>query len=159
MTEPLEIKDGGGFLDRDALGLSEEQYCGLVKTLALLESGALDHENEEYGIARFDMRNWNSPMSMQNGNCGTVCCIGGTASHLMGSPNLYNDFTENDESCPYSLFERPNLLRVFYPNKEYFGRRDHPGWRATPQQAAMVLRHYLTTGKGDWDLPFQKSGG
>ena len=55
MDEP-ELTLEGKFLDHQALGLTEPQYCGLVKTLAWLEAGKLDHKNDK--IARFDMRRW-----------------------------------------------------------------------------------------------------
>jgi len=143
MTEP-ELKSAN-FLPRETLGLSEPQYCGLVKTLALLESGELDHWNPELGFSHFDMAVWQKPATH---NCGSVCCLGGTASMLMGRHNIYGPGS-------WLCTNRPELFRVFYPNGEFFSRR-HPGWHGTTKEAAMVLRHYLETGNGNWDLPYRK---
>lgn len=115
MSAELELV-GGKFLSADNLGISEAHRCALLKTLALLEAGVLDDENEH--TAGFSMGVW--------GDCGTVCCIGGTAEAISGL-----DFR--------SLSFQPQLAALFCP----------PGWssgRDTTKQAAIALRGYLETG-------------
>lgn len=150
MSEKPELElDSTNFLSARKLKLTQDQYCGLVKTLALLESGALDHENKEYDIASFDMNHWIWPYSGVTTNCGSVCCIGGTAATVMGNRNLYG--------IAGTRMIGTELMNVFYPGGEVSGnKRTHRGWAATPKEAAMVLRHYLETGKADWDLPYRK---
>jgi len=135
MSEELKLE--GKFLDAKTLGLTEKQYCGLIQTLAWLEAGKLDHENEK-GITRFDMGHWR-----QYTSCGTVCCIGGTAEVLAG--------------LPYGgMFAKGNqeLRNLFYPGSSKWRAVTyplHPGWMASTAQAAVALRSYLETGKADWN--------
>jgi len=151
----------GNFLDAKTLDLNEDQYCGLMKTLALLESGALDHENEY--ISEFNMQKW-------SGRCGTACCIGGTATAVMGKGNLYGNTGLSNTIYQAILGRDPpwvsqndvpeELSKVFYPGSDaqrFSGpSNNHPGWNATTKEAAQVLRHYMETGKGDWDIPYRK---
>lgn len=143
MSEELELE--GKFLDAQTLGLSEEQRCGLVKTLAWLEAGKLDHENEAK-IERFDMGHWRLPTYKRTEGiyteCGTVCCIGGPAEVLMGMPKFGMSGGAPQE-----------LNALFYPGQHRDGRDRpmHPGWKASTAQAAVALRGYLETGKTDWN--------
>jgi hypothetical protein len=134
MSEELELE--GKFKTADELGLSEKQYCGLVQTLAWLEAGKLDHENEK--TRGFDMEMW-------GGKCGSVCCIGGTAEVLGGLDRA---------SLNQRAFNGSELGALFYPGGKMLGgayNERHPGWRASTAQAAVALRGYLETGRTDWD--------
>jgi len=144
MSEELELK--GKFLSAKKLKLSKKQRCALLKTLAWLEAGKLDHENERN--LTFDMKHWNQGSYTRNGkNCGTVCCIGGAAS-ILGDNAMYA-FMRG-----YITKELGNL---FYPGGGATGLgwvdegKKHPGWSASTAQAAVALRGYLETGKTDWD--------
>lgn len=148
MMDGIELKDATDFLGAEKLGLTQDQYCGLVKTLALLEAGVLDRSNDfTHG---FDMEHW-------GGECGTVCCLGGTAE-VLGACKMGNyEFT----TAP-GRERRPELTKLFYPggltNREGFCHRavpHHPGWEASTKEAAQVLRYYLKTGLADWDLPYR----
>lgn len=133
MSEELELE--GKFLDAETLGLTEKQRCGLVKTLAWLEAGKLDHENEK--TAGFDMGRW-------GGSCGSVCCIGGTAE-VLGETNFHISIADIGKEH----------VRLFYPGSTNdplsFLVRTNPGWKASTSQAAVALRGYLETGRADWD--------
>lgn len=136
MSEELTLE--GKFKSAKDLKLTEKQYCGLIQTLAWLEAGKLDHENEKVGIQRFDMEYWR-----QGFGCGTVCCIGGTAEVLAGLPMRGMADKSNRE-----------LGRLFFPGSIHgwdSDDHDHPGWKASTAQAAVALRGYLETGKADWD--------
>lgn len=141
MSEELELE--GKFLDANTLGLTEEQRCGLVKTLAWLEAGKLDRENEAK-IERFDMGHWRQPTYTRTAagytECGTVCCIGGTAEVLMGMPKRQMSYGATQQ-----------LQALFYPGLGTSRESSHPGWIASTSQAAVALRGYLETGKTDWD--------
>lgn len=64
------------------LGISEAQKEALIKTLVLLETGKLIYVNPTEGLmprggdftGHFNMEWWNNKHE-----CGTICCIGGTA--------------------------------------------------------------------------------
>lgn len=120
------------------LGLTEAQHRALVLTLNALERGELTHvivEKNQYGgfvtnpkfTGHFNMRRWN-----YESDCGTVCCIGGTAEILGGLAQYELDQLSN---------RNLQLSRLFYPNGN---------WDATPAKAAKTLRGYLTTGVTDW---------
>ena len=133
--EVLELE--GKFKTAAELGLSEAQRCGLVKALAFMEAGKLSHAPKSYKnltedapfTGHFNMGNWRV-MS----ECGTICCIGGTAE-LLGNCNLRTGGGTME------------LTRLFYPPPNGVGAE---GWGATPRQAAVALRGYLETGHTNW---------
>jgi hypothetical protein len=119
------------------LGLTEPQYCGLVKTLVALEEGKLDHENENKPWLDRDLPK-SFHMAHWGGSCGTVCCIGGTAEALMRD-NLFNQ----GNAIPDELYN------LFFPG------HTKEAYRASTKQAAVALRHYLTTGKENWKMAME----
>lgn len=133
MSEELTLE--GKFLTAKELSLIEPQRCGLIKTLAWLEAGKLDHENEK--TAGFSMKRW-------GGSCGSVCCIGGTAEVLGETkyPQAHR-WWETRHQNPDSLID------LFFPNRQSGGETG--GWTASTSQAAVALRGYLETGTTNWD--------
>lgn len=127
-----ELTLEGKFKTATQLWLTDKQYCGLIQTLAHLEAGTLDHENDI--TLGFDMGVW-------GGRCGTVCCIGGTAEALVGRGVFSRSAAQISRAQPELP---PELRRLFYPHSE------SRGWSATTAQAAVALRHYLETGKTNW---------
>lgn len=115
------------------LSLTQAQYCGLVKTLEALESGKLDHENDER-IHDFDMSVW---------DCGTARCIGGSAE-LRGRCSIKATAWAFDREG-----ERVPLYYLFYPEHV------NGAYSATTKQAAVALRHYLMTGKENWKMAME----
>lgn len=133
------------FLPAADLGITEPQRSALMKTLVLLETGKLDHVPDVDDLpsprrhipikdrkfsGQFNMADW----SLVH-NCGTVCCIGGTAELIGGLE--YNDFNDDDN---------PGLHSLFYPRN--IGLRSYSA--ITPAQAATALRSYLTVGDAKW---------
>lgn len=123
------------------LGITEAQKAALIKTLALLDGGKLKHHPDlptgwspgETFSGHFNMNWWSVPSE-----CGTVCCIGGTAE-MIGNVRFDPD-------------ERPRALsRLFFPNRD-LTKKLAPYDSITPSQAAIALRSYLTTGDARWDL-------
>jgi hypothetical protein len=124
------------------LGLPEEHYCALVKTLDALENNKIRHVTRMQlanwpfesvtKIRTFDkmfsMRAWKSGYA-----CGTVACIGGTAE-LLGGVDMEDGAVGGDE-----------LNDLFYPDG------CEGAWDATPKQAAKALRNYLMTGEARWE--------
>jgi hypothetical protein len=124
------------FLSAQILSITDAQRDALIKTLMLLESGALVHtpthtpvpaktKSSEQFTGHFNMAIWNHTT-----DCGTICCIGGTAE-LIGN-------------LRFNIIDRPAALEnLFYP-------RFAPLSTITPAQAAVALRSYLTTGNANW---------
>lgn len=131
--EELEID--GKFLSAAELKLTENQRCGLLKTLAYLEHGKLDgeHWRDKTRPSYFTMETW-------GGECGTACCIGGSAEALMGTRHIFAK--HRNGGAPTELY------RLFYPSDT---DAKHSGWKSSPSQAAVALRGYLETGKADWN--------
>mgnify|MGYP001610561516 FL=1 len=120
----------------EELRITEEQRCALVKALAFLQEDKIKYRPLEGPVLgfkskgkvdHFNMRAWTREYE-----CGTVCCIGGTAQALSGTsfPNS-------------SVFRNRNLNNLFYPSNQ-------EAWNATPQQAARALSNYLSTGYASW---------
>lgn len=122
------------------LKISEAQRNALIKTLFLLEDGCLLHvkntrkplsKEEKQFSGLFNMDIWN-----RTTECGTVCCIGGTAEQLGGV--VFDNITEELTNLFY-----PNHSSNSYTNDVIYGE-------ITPNQAAQALRSYLETGAPNW---------
>jgi hypothetical protein len=118
------------------LGISEPQKEALMKTLVLLETGRLVHVREtelDYSKAVDRRSSFTGHFNMMDvffeHKCGTVACIKGTAELISG----------------VTVGGTIALDELFYTN--YMNGRD-----ITPDQAAVALRSYLTTGDARWDL-------
>lgn len=121
------------------LRISEEQRRALELTLSALERGELRHvtydplqaavADDVPFTAHFNMNAWRCVA-----DCGTVCCIGGTAEFLGNLPlHSFDRATEKNRA----------LSNLFFPPIH--------GWdEITADQAATALRSYLTTGDAKW---------
>ena len=135
------------FLSADDLGITEPQRQALMKTLVLLETGKLVHVRHrddlsiDFEAARsfsgqFNMNSWSHTYF----ECGTICCIGGTAE-LIG-----------DVDFEYSAPPGSALYNLFYPQTDDdLDDDDDVDWEdITPAQAARALRSYLNCGNPNW---------
>lgn len=123
------------------LEITEAQKAALIKTLVLLETGRLTHAPYDGRLSdtyrepgaftgHFNMGRWRAQQ-----DCGTVCCIAGTAE-LIGR-------------VQFSTHTGDALGDLFWAH----GRGiDYKITDITPSQAATALRSYLTTGDARWDL-------
>lgn len=125
------------FKSADELGISEPQKDALIKTLVLLETGKLIHvapgrvsRQGDVFTGHFNMQYFN-----RASECGTVCCIAGTAELICGV--VFGDISDQ-------------LQALFYGGP--FGKCASSLEKLTPAQAATALRSYLTTGDARWDL-------
>lgn len=123
------------------LGISEPQRDALMKTLVLLETGKLTHETGRYRFSSVSEENrkysgrFNMTLWAAEHDCGTVCCIGGTAE-LVGNTSF--DMWAFSRNEPLKSLFAPSVLLC----------RD---WeKITPSEAATALRSYLTTGDAKW---------
>lgn len=127
------------FLPAKQLGLKEKERDALIKTLLLMEAGKMKHRSRapadrpiSEGKYGFNMGVWKA-----HWDCGTVCCIGGTAELVGG---LRHD-SLGYRSSMLARSGKPDLFDLFY---------NYGGGSPPPERAARVLRSYLTTGKTKW---------
>lgn len=126
------------FKSAGELGLSQKSLDALIKTLEMLENGEIKHSSNPLMVLNegisFNMLTWRT-----HHNCGTVCCIGGTAQELGADFGLRR-------GTP------PELNKLFYMNETGSTQTGLPSDRQmsiTPEQAGKALRSYLETGKAD----------
>ncbi len=120
------------------LGITDAEFNALAKVLGMLERGELKaHDARDVqawqGNAMptyFNMVSWNSLA-----DCGTVCCIGGAAEYVGGFETAHFHHNNNFRLRQLLGIDGGSLLTV------------RP---ATPEQAAIALRNYLTCGEARW---------
>lgn len=126
-------------------------------------TGGMGFDMETYGATvNYEyqdwVREWNNPA------CGTVGCIAGAINQFAGN-------NTNGWRGPWDAVEalgvsdgglRHKLFILFQPNdisdddSEYDPDFDYDSaWDASPQQAAKVVRHFMTTGEVDWKKAFE----
>lgn len=87
-------------------------------------------------------------------NCGTVACIAGWASHVMGQPDNPS-FSEAQSFFGITAEQREEL---FYARNHPLAEDDGYGWVTAPldeisgAQAVRTLRHLAATGEVDWTV-------
>jgi hypothetical protein len=126
------------FMPPSALGLSDVEFESLVKLLGMLERGEVPDD-------QFTMRRVQHP-------CRTPACLCGWANHLSGGrafPLEAKAGLTVFSSTTYAPRWRemsPRLQNLF----AYGGRAIDPVYAATPSQAAIALRNFLTDGEPRW---------
>lgn len=123
------------------LQLSNAEFEALVKVLGMLERNEIPHHSDNSSIDRFDMGTWYSDA------CGTAGCIAGWAHHISGRAvfKFVSGFggptTDGLETlfCPFpcSAFDSASAASRAFRNIQ-------------PEQAAIALRNYLTSGEPRW---------
>jgi hypothetical protein len=126
------------FMTPSALGLSDVEFESLVKVLGMLERGEIADDE-------FTMRRVQHP-------CRTPACLCGWANHASAGrafpleakpgPTVFSTATYGPR---WREMPRP-VLELF----GYGGRPTDPVYAATPSQAAMALRSFLTQGQARW---------
>jgi hypothetical protein len=134
------------------LGIPEEGYRGLQMALVELELEKVPHilsvGRPSPGTIAFDMRTWRSYYHYQE-SCGTVCCIGGLAQHLIQeSPDDLTLTIRMFGSSPNQNNFSVPLRELFHPGK--VTQKDYDWDKIKPHHAAKCLRKYLETGVADW---------
>lgn len=135
------------FMSADELHITEPQRDALQKVLVLLETGKMTHYKPTSGylrpnnswyetglVARFD-GHFNLATWGDERDCGSVCCIGGTAEAISGVS--FDGWMDRPNSSLHDLFAPHDVCPL-----EYIA--------ITPSQAARALRSYLTTGNANW---------
>jgi len=107
------------------LGISETEYCALVKTLHAMENGKIKEEN-------IDMRMW---------GCGTTHCIAGWANTIDNEafPEI-SPLVMNREMVAKMKSRIPRALSAL------FGLDNISMTHASPTKAIRALRNYLQSG-------------
>lgn len=123
------------FLSAEALGITDAEREALRTVLGMLERGELPQRtNWPLKGLMFDMSDF-----LFEDECGTAACIAGHA-HLASGRRVFQDWVQGDvpeghgSSALHELFlPAPWLL-----------------CKITPEQAAVALRSFLTTGAAKW---------
>lgn len=126
------------------LGIQDKWFEALLKLLGMLERGELRHTSTvklkplcddrvrpEVGL--FNMNRWSVAFE-----CGTVCCLGGTAEAIGG----------------FRFGRMPEkLVHLFHPGQESHKVLHRAGGyeTITMEQAAIALRNYLSSGEPRWE--------
>lgn len=126
------------FMTPSALGISDVEFESLVKVLGMLERAEISDD-------QFTMRRVQQP-------CRTPACICGWANHVSGG----RAFPLHEKPGP-TIFSGPSYgpywKGMSRPLRELFGyggRMTDPVYAATPSQAAIALRSFLTHGEPRW---------
>lgn len=131
------------FKSATELDISEEQHGALRKVLVLLETGKLRHfraDNFDLGYhPGFFSGDFNMTTFGYHHTCGTAACIAGTAQLISGVEFV-------------GVGRTKELGDLFYADCLDKGGPEDPLDKITPDQAAIALRSYLTTGQARWDL-------
>jgi len=135
------------FLKPETLGLSDEQHAALVKVLGMLERGEIEYYRARFpdeqsctiGSSRSSPSKFNMVSFYRAEECGTVSCICGWAEHVGGLPR---------RSLSSMRIWNPQLGLLFEPPVLNFGAQGILDIQ--PDQAAVALRNYLTTGHAMW---------
>ena len=128
------------FMTPSALGISDVEFESLVKVLGMLERGEISDE-------QFTMRRVQHP-------CRTPACLCGWANHVSGGRAFPLQATSS-RPWPFSgtvtygprWKELPARVLTLFG---FGGRPADPVYLATPPQAAIALRSFLTSGEARW---------
>lgn len=114
-----------------ALDIQDWEFEALLKVLGMLERGELRHVEPGCSISSYQFSGqFNMALWVADNDCGTVACIGGTASLIAGRKIRSR--------------ETPGLCGLFYPCLK-------TDWaKITTEQAAIAVRNYLTHGEARW---------
>jgi hypothetical protein len=120
------------------LGISDAEFEALVKVLGMLERGEIKEAPEDAGFeCVFDLEEEPKFFRMRTTNavaeCGATCCILGFAWFVSGTKELFRGCTS----------------RLHSANELFFPSRD-AAWSGKPEQGAIALRNYLTSGEPRW---------
>jgi hypothetical protein len=127
------------FMPPSALGISNVEFESLVKVLGMLERG-------EIPASEFTMRRVQHP-------CRTPACLCGWANHVSGGkafplhPQSRWSLFGNPTTYGPRWKEQPQRVRELFG---YGGRTTDPVYAASPSQAAIALRNFLTHGEARW---------
>ena len=126
------------FMPPSALGLSDVEFESLVKLLGMLERGEVPDD-------QFTMRRVQHP-------CRTPACLCGWANHLSGGRAFPLEAKAGITVFSGTTYaprwrEMPRRLQELFA---YGGRATDPVYLASPSQAAIALRNFLTEGEPRW---------
>lgn len=130
------------------LGITELEHTSLIKVLELLKSGALKHRPNDASGLDIPMA-FNMGVTADQGDCGSVCCIGGwTSVFMQGSQTDKNGLYLYDDHLAdrYVMEAQGALEKLFFPPQT------EDGYEAiTEVMAAEALENYLHTGDAEWE--------
>lgn len=124
------------FQTAEALGITDAEREALRTVLGMLERGELPQRTDwPLKGLMFDMGDF-----LVEDECGTAACIVGHA-HLASGRRVFEDWVAG--GVPYSHVDSA-LHELFLPDGVYHL------YEITPEQAAVAVRSFLTTGAAKW---------
>ena len=118
------------------LGLTEPEYCALVKVRAALADGSITDN-------QFNMSDWWEPGEKQ---CDSIGCIGGWANTFGRADHINMDYTYcriNARSAEERREPESNPEELFYP--------PYRDWnKIKPRHAIKAIDNFLMTGEPKW---------
>lgn len=136
------------------MSLTTEGRNALEQIAEWLEAGAPHVDHEGRTVDHFNME---YPVSKDGPECGTTCCIAGALVQFNGLDD--RDLLEATGNIAWYTVKRlavdfldigpATATELFEPWVYFDGADDSFN---DPKRAAKVLRHYLETGRVDWDL-------
>jgi hypothetical protein len=126
------------FMTPSALGISDVEFESLVKVLGMLERSEITDD-------QFTMRRVQHP-------CRTPACLCGWANYVSAGRAfpLYEKPGATIFSSPTYGPQWRGMPRPLRDLFGYAGRANDPVYTATPSQAAIALRNFLTQGEPRW---------
>ena len=127
------------FMAPTALGISDIEFESLVKVLGMLERGEIPDD-------QFTMRRVQHP-------CRTPACLCGWANHV-SSGQAFPLHEQSRRTLFWSTTAQGPRWNELAPRVRdlfgYGGRATDPVYTASPSQAAIALRSFLTHGEARW---------
>ncbi len=131
------------FLSASELHITEQEREALIRAYVFMTTNKkfrhmIDADNSNSNDIIFNMSNWNYKT-----DCGTVCCIGGTAEMLMNMQGKNFSFDLDGSSA--------SLYNLFYPPFKYnYNKIMIP-------EATQALYNFLTKGEAHWNEILNKT--
>lgn len=129
-----------GFKSAAELGLRRPYWHGLITTLTMLESGAVQFVRDPYAFVG-PMLGFNMSAIWEESECGSLGCIQGWGMHFAGLKHVegYLLTATQEQKTAHARLVMPNGWSCAYVADYY-----------TPELGAKALRSYLETGAANW---------
>jgi hypothetical protein len=127
------------FKTPSALGISDTEFEALVAVLGMLERGEIPTD-------QFNMRRVQHP-------CRTPACLCGWANHVSGGQAFPLEARSRQTLFSTTTTYAPRWKDLPQPVLQLFaydGQATDPVYVATPSQAAIAVRNFLTLGEPRW---------
>ncbi len=131
-------------------GISFVELGAMLGVRELLKQGLMEFTGSAHGMIGGQHEFHMACTIQEDGDCGSIGCIGGTMGMLMGmGRNQAHNYVMSHHSDDYMAGRKPGdpkspLTNLFYPPMSR-------NWnKATPAKAIQAIDNWLKTGKANW---------